>query len=159
MMHSPPPYTKPETERRWLVQSGEVWDAQVTRVRKIEDRYIEGTRLRLRMVVENGLPQIYKLGKKYEPVQAGFHHVVSTYLSEAEYQLLATLPARVARKRRLSVYGGALDIYEVPNAGLQIFEVEFASKEIADSYVPPSGVCKEITDEHQYSGYALATTH
>ena len=66
MMPNPPSYTKPEIERRWLVQSSEVWNAQVIREREIEDRYIEGTRLRLRKVVEVGLEPVYKLGKKYE---------------------------------------------------------------------------------------------
>lgn len=156
MMHPPPSYTKPEIERRWLLQSGEVWDVQATREREIEDRYIDGTRLRLRRVVENGLAPIYKIGKKYEPVQFGFHHVVSTYLSEAEYRLLSSLPARIARKRRLSVHGGALDIYEAPNKRLNIFEVEFSSKEAAAGYLPPFGVDKEITDDPSYSGHALA---
>lgn len=156
MMPNPPSYTKPEIERRWLVQQSEVWDAQVTREREIEDRYIEGTRLRLRKVVETGLEPVYKLGKKYESPRSGSHDVVSTYLSAPEYQLLATLPARVARKRRRSVHGGALDVYDASQFNLQIFEVEFASKDEADSYVPPRGVGKEITHDPQYSGHALA---
>jgi CYTH domain-containing protein len=156
-MPSPPPYTKPEIERRWLVTAEATLESHADRVREIEDRYLQGTRLRLRKVTESGQATIYKLGKKYEPEALGNHHVVSAYLNEAEYKLLASLPARIARKRRFSVSGGALDVYEHPNPGLRVFEVEFTSPEEAQRYLPPDGVGQEVTDALAFTGYSLAS--
>ncbi len=155
-MFSPPPYTKPEYERRWLVPAETAIEGQAEREREIEDRYIQGTRLRLRKVTESGQETIYKLGKKYEPETLGNHHVVSTYLSEAEYKVFASLPARIARKQRFTVSGGALDVYEQPNPGLRIFEVEFSSAEEAENYAPPHGFGQEVTNAFAYTGHSLA---
>ena len=151
-----PPYAKTEIERRWLVPAEVELELPATREREIEDRYILETRLRLRKVMESGHEPIYKLGKKYEPHAPGAHHVVSTYLSAAEYEVLAMLPALVSRKRRQSVLGGALDVYLLPNHGLRVFEVEFSSPEAAAAYTPPNGVGKEITNEPTFTGHALA---
>lgn len=155
-MPSPPPYSKPEYERRWLVSAEAALEDQAERERGIEDRYIQGTRLRLRKVTESGQATIYKLGKKYEPQAFGSHHVVSTYLSEAEYQVFACLPARTARKQRFTVHGGALDVYEQPYQGLRVFEVDFSSAEEAENYEPPQGIGQEITNAVAFTGYALA---
>ena len=148
-----PPYSKTEIERRWLIPAEVELKLAATREREIEDRYILGTRLRLRKVMESGHEPIYKLGKKYEPHAPGAHHVVSTYLSAAEYEVLAKLPALVSRKRRQSVLGVALDVYLQPNPGLR---VEFPNPEAAAAYTPPSGVGMEVTNEPTCSGYALA---
>jgi len=155
-MDSPPPYTKKETERRWLVPDGTDLKAGFSRLRKIEDSYITGTRLRLRRVTEEGAEPIYKLGKKYESSHAGSHSVVTTYLTASEYQVLAQLPAARAQKTRLSVLGGALDIYEQPNSGLQVFEVEFPSLEAAAEYQSPQGLGQEVTHDPRFTGHALA---
>ncbi len=157
-MSAPPPYTKPEIERRWLVAADFQFGAIVQREREIEDRYIQGTRIRLRKVTEFGEMPIYKLGKKYEPSVPGTHHVVSTYLSETEYKVFALLPARLSRKRRLNVHCGALDVYDLPNTGLRVFEVEFSTAEEAAVYIPPPGVGQEVTNELAFTGYALAST-
>jgi len=155
-MSTSPRYSKTEIERRWLVPAKSEFDKTSSREREIEDRYVLGTRLRLRKVIESGHAPIYKLGKKYEPEVEGTHQVVSTYLSESEYNVLAHLPARLARKRRLSVYGGSLDVYEYPNTGLQVFEVEFATSQEAAAYAPPLGVGREITNNPEHTGHALA---
>ena len=155
-MSAPPPYTKSEIERRWLVPTAIELGEVAEREREIEDRYVEGTRLRIRKVTEPGCAPIYKLGKKYVPEATGSHHVVSIYLNEAEYAVLARLPAKIAKKRRLTVFGGALDVYEKPNPGLRIFEVEFANTEAAAVYVPPPGIGVEVTNDPHLTGYALS---
>ena len=157
-MPTAPRYSQAEIERRWLVPAGPGFHEAPTRERKIDDHYLLGTRLRLRRVTELNQPTIYKLGKKYEPDAGGTHQVVTTYLSEDEYKVFALLPARVARKRRLSVCGGSLDIYEFPDIEIQVFEVEFTSPGEATAYAPPRGVGEEITNEPKDSGYALASS-
>jgi CYTH domain-containing protein len=125
-----PKYSQPEIERRWLVQSNVAEQLASDRTRLIEDRYIHGTQLRLRIVQEEGAEPIYKLGKKYD--KNGMDQpVVSIYLTETEYETLSQLPARIARKRRLSIAGGSLDIYAFPKHPFAIFEIEFVSAEEA----------------------------
>jgi CYTH domain-containing protein len=156
-MRSVPQYSQDEIERRWLVQEP-VAIPEVTRRREIEDRYILNTHLRLRVVREVGCEAVFKLGKKYEPDATGVQRVVSTYLTEAEHQVLASLPASAARKERLTVAGGSLDRYKSPNPGLQVFEVEFTSLAAAAAYRPPPFVGPEITGNAAYTGFVLANS-
>ena len=53
--------------------------------------------------------------------------------------------------------GGALDVYEQPNAGLRLFEKEFSNAEEAAAYSPPHGIGQEVTNEASFTGYALAS--
>jgi CYTH domain-containing protein len=154
----PPKYSKTEIERRWLVSPSSGLHANADRERHIEDRYILGTRLRLRVVTESNHEPIYKLGKKYESNISGTCQAISIYLEKSEYETLALLPARLAKKRRLSVHGGALDVYEFPEHQMEVFEVEFANHEDAASYYPPDGVSEEITNNAQFTGFALASS-
>jgi CYTH domain-containing protein len=110
------------------------------------------------VVTESNQEPIYKLGKKYESTISGTHQTVSTYLEKSEYETLALLPARIARKRRYSVHSGALDVYEFPEHQIEVFEVEFANHEDAASYCPPDGVSEEITNNAQFTGFALASS-
>ena len=52
-----------ENERRFLIRNP-VAASKGTKRLFIEDRYLIGTRLRLRRVEEFGLPTVYKLGQK-----------------------------------------------------------------------------------------------
>jgi|SRR5579862_1269016 len=163
-----PKYATLEIERRWLVNSSAMELLRAAPSRHIEDRYLVQTRLRLRKVLETGKAPVFKLGKKYgeadgetdentdEKTGELSRYVVSTYLTEAEFDTLSALPAYVARKVRYAVEGGALDVYETPSAGLTIFEVEFSSEAKAREYVPPSFVSQEVTGVSGYTGYALA---
>ena len=151
-------YSHPEIERRWLVGKGSVVEPSTTRTRYIEDRYILNTHLRLRTVREHGAKTIFKLGKKYETDSPGVQHVVSTYLSQEDYEVLASLPALVARKQRHSVAGGSLDEYEVPRQGLRVFEIEFNDQAASLAYEPPAFVGEEITGNAQFTGFALASS-
>jgi CYTH domain-containing protein len=54
------------------------------------------------------------------------------------------------------VHGGSLDVYEYPEPGLRVFEIEFTNPEEAAAYAPPALVGKEVTNESRFSGFALA---
>ncbi len=151
-----PKYAGIEIERRWLVAPEAVSPSMSERTRRIEDRYIQGTRLRLRAVHEEGKAPVYKLGKKYESRDPGSQAVVTAYLSEAEYEALSCLAARVSIKKRLSVGGGSLDVYEAPALGFHVFEVEFESLAQAHGFLPPGFVGREVTGDPEYTGFALA---
>ena len=157
-MSSTPKYSLPEIERRWLVSGESTTGLTIHRNREIEDKYIIGTRLRLRVVREDGREVLYKIGKKYEPVVAAAQQVVTTYLTEAEYKALSGLPAHRIVKSRLTVVGGSLDVYSFPSLPYSIFEVEFTSAREANNYRPPNFVGEEITGNSKYSGFSLAAS-
>ncbi len=174
----PPKYTASEIERRWLADLALVGPLQALQSRVIEDHYISASHLRLRKISERAGASagagegtqakaqpgtLYKLGKKYgkgqdtdQNTQASLTEpVVSIYLTEQEFNTLSALPGTRAVKSRYAVAGGALDIYELPHAGLAIFEIEFPTESAAHSYLPPAFARHEITRDLRYSGYAL----
>jgi hypothetical protein len=96
-------YARSEIERRFLVRG--VPDGEVLRVVDIDDRYLDGTRLRLRMQVERGGPAVFKLTQKVpRPGRHGEQGTITTvYLDEREHAALSILPAAALRKSRLSI--------------------------------------------------------
>ena len=89
-------YARYELERRWLLEQLPE-DADSGSL--IVDRYIEGTRLRLRHVEPPH--EQFKLTQKEAPAPPDYALTVITtiYLAAEEYAVLAALPARVLRKR------------------------------------------------------------
>ncbi|CAN5365868.1 hypothetical protein BH11ACT8_BH11ACT8_29520 [soil metagenome] len=91
-------YAVVERERRFLLASlpeGVVGTVQIT------DRYVTGTRMRLREVRESDGTVIRKLGHKVR-LGDGPAEVACTnfYLDDQEWAVLVTLPARILRKSR-----------------------------------------------------------
>ena len=125
--------------------------------REIEDKYIDGGRLRLRLIREQGVETKIKLGKKYGFVGMEPENVVSIYLDEPEYNTLSLLPGVISRKSRYTLAGGSIDVYEYAALSHAIFEVEFNSEEEAVSFIPPVFVGEEITRKSNYTGYSLAS--
>jgi CYTH domain-containing protein len=151
----PPKYARPEFERRWLVAPQAIPPLGKAIPRLIEDRYLDGSNLRLRAVYPAGKPPVFKLGKKFGDAD-GVAYTTTIYLSEAEYQVFDALPGATIRKRRYTLFGGALDRYEVPDLPYAIFEIEFSNQSVTTHYVPPEFVNQEITDNPHYTGYAIA---
>lgn len=149
-------YSLPEIERRWLVPADRLPDLSAAHRREIEDKYIQGGRLRLRAVTAENSETVFKLGKKYPRVGVEAEQVVSVYLTKEEYEALHKLPGAMARKTRYAWEGGALDVYEHPAARPSIFEVEFQSATEAAAYAPPRFVGEEVTFNAGYTGHALA---
>jgi len=149
-------YSLPEIERRWLIREGAMPALASAPRRIIEDRYLQGGRLRLRAVFAEDIDPMYKLGKKYGREGLNPEQVVSIYLTGQEYESLLALPGASLRKARYSLEGGSLDVLEHPSTGLAIFEVEFPNQCASSTYVPPSFVGEEVTFDATYSGYALA---
>jgi CYTH domain-containing protein len=91
-------YAVVERERRYLLAS---LPEGVTRTQQIVDRYVTGTRLRLREVREDDGTVTRKLGHKVRLTE-GPAAVACTnfYLSEEEWRVVAALPARTLRKKR-----------------------------------------------------------
>ena len=127
-------YARKEIERRWFVELDKVGPVKDLPRRRITDRYIIGTQLRLRHI-EGGEPP-YKLGKK-EGVW-----IVNIDLSHEEYLVLAALDAEVLIKDRYTLDGGSLDIPVDPTLPAR-WEREFETEEEAASFAPLEYVTHE----------------
>lgn len=101
-------YAVVERERRFLVAS---LPEGVAEVREIVDRYVDGTRMRLREVRHKDGSVVRKLGHKVRLGDSAAEVACTNlYLDDAEWAVLAALPARVLRKRRHLVQRGGLTV-------------------------------------------------
>lgn len=153
-------YARIERERRFLL-TGPPLASAIIASRQITDRYLPGTRLRLRRVdhLESGACE-FKLTQKVPAGRPGYVQglITNTYLSAAEYDLLASLPAEVLSKRRLSVPPLSIDVYDPPWHGLVIADAEFSTDEAAQSFPKPVEAVAELTDDARFTGGSLART-
>jgi CYTH domain-containing protein len=150
-------YARIERERRFLLARPPSPSAVAARCRLI-DRYLAGTRLRLRRIDYTGSEdREFKLTQKVPSGQPGFIQglITTTYLSAAEYDLLATLPGAVMCKTRLSVPPLSVNVFEPPLHGLIIADAEFTTDEEARSFLSPPGAVAEVTDDSRFTGGSL----
>jgi hypothetical protein len=152
-----PKYSRPEIERRWLVDSQKAEPLLVAARQVIRDKYLPDAQLRLRRVTNANGNDVYKFCKKYGDRQDFAESISNLYLSSAEYILLDQLPGAVVSKTRHPQAVGAIDVYLGAASDLYIFEVEFSSVEAAARFEPPEFVDREITGDALLSGRALAS--
>ena len=156
-----PKYARFELERRWLADPTARPVLDGASVTLIEDRYIEGTRLRLRRMTR-GLRVVLKLTRKYETERPEARPVVTAYLTEVEYDVLAALPARALTKRRYQVpvdgISWSLDVFEDALTGLELFQIEAADEAALAALVPPPWATKEVTHDPRYQCGSLVQT-
>ena len=149
-------YAHLECEQRWLLRGP---PGDVTDPRTICDRYVSGTRLRLRRV-ETPTGTVFKLGQKVrlDPGSPTMVSLTNLYLSQAEYDVLARLPATELRKtRRTATHDGrpmAVDEFDGPLSGLVLAEIELDDPR-ARAPAPPGAVA-DVTDDERYTGGSLA---
>jgi CYTH domain-containing protein len=146
-------YARVERERRFLLASPP--PSAITDSRRITDRYLPGTRLRLRRVdYSNGEAPEFKFTQKVPANRLGHVQglITSTYLSAAEYDLLATLPAEVLSKTRLIIPPLSIDVFDPPLHGLVLADVEFTTDDAAKSFPEPPEAIAEVTDDARFTG-------
>ena len=155
----PGKYARIERERRFLLAELPL-PATVTATRVITDRYLIGTRLRLRRTQSPDGADELKLTQKVPVARPGAVQglVTNTYLSPAEYDLLARLPAATLSKTRFSVPPLGVDVFHDPLHGLVLAEAEFTTDEQAQSFVPPPQCVAEVTDDSRFTGGRLVET-
>lgn len=151
-----------ELERRYLLRElpaglegqGYYWT--------ITDRYLVGTRLRLRRMVAPGGEFLFKFGQKYRaPSQSPFETTMTNiYLNEVEYHSLSGLEAREITKRRYRyVYGQleyGIDIFEGHLRGLILAEIECETEAEVGRLQNPDFAIKDVTEELFFTGGFLA---
>ena len=146
-------YARRERERRFLVRA----DPPCLRdTRTVEDRYLDGTRLRLRHVHAGGR-SVWKLTQKVRVDEADPADVrlTNTYLLEEEHARLSALPGRTLVKTRSACGGGfVLDVFGGRLAGLRLAEVEVA--DLSAALVLPVWLGPEVTSDDRFSGGSLS---
>jgi hypothetical protein len=156
-------YARPELERRFLF--ARVPTGTVLRRVLIEDRYLDGTRLRLRRMTDldsanrpGSGPAMYKLAQKIPAPDGSPGLITNIYLSKVEYEALAGVAAGALRKLRLSIPPLGVDVFEGELDGLVLGEAEFASEEEAAALASPPESLAEVTRDIRFTGGRLVTT-
>ena len=151
-------YANVERERRWLLDPAAPLP-DCDDVLTIVDRYVLGSRLRLRETLAADGSRVRKLGHKVR-LGEGPEEIACTslYLDEAEWGLLLALPAAELHKqrRRLRVDGRivAVDVFAGHCAGLVTVEIDGVPDLVPETAGLP--VVVEVTADERLTGGALA---
>ena len=149
-----PKYALIERERRWLVDRLPPLPAAHS---SISDRYIIGTRLRLRQIMDSETDTAtYKLTRKYAADDPTARPIVSAYLDAAEHAVVAALPAHCIQKRRHRADGFSIDLFEGGLAGLILAEREAPDAETLAALTLPAWLGADVTNNPCYQGGNLA---
>jgi CYTH domain-containing protein len=147
-------YAVVERERRFLVSK---LPGVAHERRRIMDRYVTGTRLRLREVVTEDGVVTRKLGHKVR-LGAGPQEIACTslYLDDHEWDVLCQLPAKTLRKvRHLVTRGGVTVAIDELEDGTLLAEID--DRDGAPVPVPSwLDVVRDVTDEERWTGAQLA---
>ena len=147
-------YAVVERERRYLLAS---LPEGVTTTMEIVDRYVTGTRLRLREVREGDGTVIRKLGHKVRLTE-GPAEVACTnfYLNDEEWAVLSALPATLLRKRRhvVSLDGLVIAVDEHEDGSLvaEIDDGDHPSQVVPDWL----DVVRDVSQDEAWTGVRLA---
>ena len=155
-MHSDRKYARIEWERRFILDNFPS-ELNITRVRHIRDRYIEGTSLRLRQQSEGEGQTVFKLTQKLPNPVIGAQQglITSMYLTKDEFCVLSALPAKVLAKTRYSVPPFGIDVFEGRLGGLVVAEAEFNSAAEASTLTLPSFIVHEVSRDFRFTGGSL----
>ncbi len=155
-------YTCLEIERRFLLRELPPGLAAQMTGWRITDRYISGTRLRLRrMEALNGESVIYKLGQKYRSDSQGPGETTMTtiYLDEFEYGRLIELDGPELRKTRFpfEIYGltFGIDRFEGSLDGLVLAEIECGTLQEFENLNAPVADWVDVTENEFFTGGSL----
>ena len=147
-------YAVVERERRYVLAR---LPEGVTSTKDILDRYVTGTRLRLREVREDDGTVTRKLGHKVR-LSEGPAEVASTnfYLNDDEWTLLTALPAQLLRKRRHIVRrDGLLVAIDELEDGTLIAEID--DRDQPSGFVPEwLDVVADVSSDEAWTGVGLA---
>lgn len=155
-------YARMERERRYWLEDVRIWTCDTAEPKRISDRYLIGTRLRLRSIRSPDGSTVYKLTQKIVPEGPDFSHafITNTYLNRDEYLVLAALPAHEVTKLRYRyVYDGreyGIDFFHGNLRGLVLMETEFRSDEEMDDAPPPPFNAVDVSSDERFTGGQLA---
>ena len=148
-------YAVVERERRFLLAS--LPDGAIVRTREIVDRYVTGTRLRLREVRDADGGVVRKLGHKVRLIEGpGEVACTNFYLNDQEWALLTALPARVLRKKRHMVHRDGLTVaVDEHEDGTLIAEID--DRDRPSQFVPEwLDIVEDVSEDERWTGASLA---
>jgi len=154
-------YGKYEYERLFLLNNNCLNNIKIERIKKLKDKYIKDTKLRLRKVEENS-KTVYKLTQKekLKCPKKGILRINTIYLTKIEFDKLNTLEGFEVEKERYIHLSNqiriGIDRIIFNKNKLLIAEVEFESELEMNTFSMPLDFIKEITGEQKYSGYEIA---
>ena len=128
----------------------------MVRICHITDRYIDGTRLRLREQTDDGGPAIFKLTQKVPFRKNGAKQelITSIYVTEASFVCWLKSRERCS-VRFATAYSFGIDVFEDSLQGLRLAEAEFNSAGEADALIVPDFILHEVTDDERFTGGQL----
>lgn len=145
-----------ELERRWLCR--DVPRSLIRETFTVNDRYVDGARLRLReMRPVGGGPGLLRLTRKAD-VDHRTRLITSIYLPEDELAVLAAvLPGATLKKVRHRLEAPprvalSVDEFQGELAGLVLLEAEFQNTEELARFEAPSFAMREVTEDPRYTG-------
>ena len=151
-------YARYELERRFLVERPP--PELAVRTVEITDRYLTGTRIRLRRattVSGDGQGTVtYKLTQKIPAPNGGPGLITTFYINKTEHDCFTTLPANTIEKTRTSIPPMGVDLFSGPLAGLYLAEAEFMSHKEMEAFMPPAWTIAEVTHDFRFTGGQLA---
>ncbi|QCX27576.1 hypothetical protein [Nocardioides jishulii] len=148
-------YAVVERERRFLLRS---LPTGITETFEIVDRYVDGTRLRLRRVRAADGSVVHKLTQKVRLAEdASQVACTNFYLDDAEWRLLTqSLPGKLLVKTRHKVTrDGDVVVVDVHTDGSMVAEID--GGDVVPVSVPAwLDVIREVTDDERWTGVGLA---
>ena len=157
-------YTRVEYERRFLVSpQADWWNAVEPYSKSFEDKYLQNSRLRLRIPTDSDTGRrVIKLTKKLESASPYFQTIGRILLSPGEYEIFDALPGDRLRKiRHYHVHQGrvfSIDVFEGELDGLILCETEADGLEELMSIQPPAYAGYEVTEDPFFTGGNLCRT-
>jgi CYTH domain-containing protein len=157
-------YTRVEYERRFLVSPHADWRSVVANYsKKLEDKYLRGTRLRLRLLTDSDTGrQIIKLNKKFDSASPYFQTISRILLSPNEYQRFDGIEGdRLSKTRYYHNDLGrvfSIDVFEGELTGLVLCEVEADCLHDLMLIEPPDYAQHEVTEDPFFTGGNLCLT-
>jgi len=147
-------YAVVERERRFLVSS---LPGVAHERRRIVDRYVTGTRLRLREVVTEDGAVTRKLGHKVRLGEGpGEIACTSLYLDDDEWEVLCRLPAKTLRKvRHFVTQDGVTVAIDELDDGTLLAEID--DQDATPAPIPSwLDVLQDVSDDEKWTGAQLA---
>lgn len=155
-------YSRIEYARRFLVAQTSDWKQFIeTFSKRHEDKYLNGTRLRLRIQTDlDSGRQLIKLTKKYESDSPYFRQINTILLTPEELEIFDRLEGKRVRKIRFYHHHKtrvfSIDVFENELRGLLICETEQPTLEDLMKAEPPPYARIEVTENPFFTGANLA---
>jgi len=153
-------YSRYEYERSYLLSDVPKFFEKIE-TKQITDKYVEGTRIRLRKVLSNE-EEIYKLTKKeaLTPEKKGVLKINTIRLSKDEYEIMNALKGFIVKKKRTIIGVNkvriGIDEIRLKSEILYIAEIEFKDEVTMNSFEMPLNYEREITSDKHINGYKIA---